>query len=264
MINIEDLLAIIAKLQNIRIREDCPGEQNQTLANIAPYTIEEAYEVADAIARQDWDKFRDALGGLLSQILFYAQLAQEQGEFDLTAIVAAAKEKIIQHHPHLFGDQQMGAGLNSDWNPPKAKEQYQQSSTEMAGTLAGISRAQPALTRAIKLQKRAAQAGFDWTSIDPVLEKIAEELGEVRAELSSTGNPDKLQGEIGDLLFACINLARHMGIDPEAAIRSCNDRFERRFRYIEYALCQSGSSLEEASLEEMDRLWEKAKSEDGF
>lgn len=262
MINIEDLLAIIAKLQDSR--QNYPWEQNQTqtLTNIAPYTIEAAYEAADAIARQDWDKFRDALGGLLSQILFYAQLAQEQKRFDLTAVVAAAKEKIIQHHSPLFGNQQMRASLSPGGDPPKTKEQYQYSSTETIGTFTGISRAQSALARAIKLQKCAAEVGFDWTSIEPVFEKIAEELGEVRAELSSTGNPDKLQGEIGDLLFACINLARHTGVDPEAAIHSCNDRFERRFRYIEYALCQRGSSLKEASLEEMDRLWEQAKSEE--
>jgi MazG family protein len=167
----------------------------------------------------------------------------------------ANKKKIIQRHSPIFGE-------NLIPHREPSREQCQKSSTDTIGTLAGISRAQPALTRAIKLQKRAARVGFDWTGIDPVLEKIAEELEEVRAELSSPGNPEKLQGEIGDLLFACINLARHVSVDPETAIHNCNDKFERRFRYIESVLSERGSSPAEASLEEMDTLWEKAKSKE--
>jgi ATP diphosphatase len=261
MNNIEDLLAIMAKLKDSE--QDCPWERTQTFANVAPYAIKEPYEakVADVITQQqDWNELRDELSDLLFQVLFYAQLAQEQGSFDFTTIVATTKEKAIRRHPHLFGDQQLGADLIPDLELPKAEGQCQQPSTEITGTFAGISHALPALTRAIRLQKRAAEVGFDWTSIDPALEKVEEELEEVRAELSSTVNPSKLQEEIGDLLFACVNLARHTGVDPEVAIRSCNDKFERRFRYIEYALYQRGSSPAEASLQEMNVLWEKAKS----
>jgi ATP diphosphatase len=240
----------------------CPWDLRQDFSSIAPYTIEEAYEVADAIARGDLADLRDELGDLLLQVVYHAHMAQEQGAFDFGDVVQAITEKMVRRHPHVFGD---ARGLDHEavgklWQDIKAREKASRAQTMPAqGALAGVPVALPALTRALKLQNKAGEVGFDWNDPLAVLAKIREEADEIEAELKA-GDRVKAAHEVGDLLFAVVNLARHLRADPEAVLRETNTKFERRFASIERALAARGKSPRQATLAEMDALWDEAKS----
>src|SRR5215470_9781264 len=241
----------------------CPWDLEQGFATIAPYTLEEAYEVADAIARGDMADLREELGDLLLQVVFHARMAQEQGAFDFGDVVHTITEKLLRRHPHVFG---AARGLSSEdvrqlWERIKDEEKARKGGAEPAGALAGVPVALPALTRALKLQDKAGKVGFDWNDPLAVLAKIREETDEIAAELAS-GDARAARAEVGDLLFAVVNLARHLGADPEAALRATNQKFERRFGYIEQALAAAGKTPEQSSLVEMDELWNAAKRRD--
>ena len=237
----------------------CPWDLEQSFATIAPYTIEEAYEVADAIARGDLADLRDELGDLLLQVVFHARLAEEQGAFDFSGVVEAITAKMIRRHPHVFGD---ARSLTPDqvkalWGEIKAAERRGKPAAPQ-GALAGVPLAMTALTRAFKLQEKAGKVGFDWNDARAVLAKIREEIDEVEAELDA-GRPELAEAELGDLMFVIVNLARHLKADPETALRRANAKFERRFGYIERALADEGRKPEQATLAEMDVLWNEAK-----
>lgn len=236
----------------------CPWDLEQDFASIAPYTIEEAYEVADAIERGDPEDLRDELGDLLLQVVYHARMAEEAGMFDFGDIVEAITAKMIRRHPHVFGDQTArDAGMaKGQWERIKAEERAGKSS---GGHLDSIPAALPALTRALKLQARAARVGFDWGECGPVLDKIEEEIGELRQALASGETTARVEEELGDLLFATVNLARHLDTDPEQALKRANAKFISRFSHIEKRLTASGRSLDEADLEEMEALWQEAK-----
>jgi ATP diphosphatase len=268
--DIARLIEIMAALR--KPGSGCPWDLEQDFSTIAPYTIEEAYEVADAIARGDFDDLRDELGDLLLQVAFHARMAEEAGRFDFGDVVHAITAKLVRRHPHVFGD----AGrlptdaVNALWERIKKEEQAERAarrsmtgnadaSNGHAGALAGVPRNLPALTRALKLQEKAGKVGFDWNDPLAVLAKIREEADEIARELAS-GRRQEAAAETGDLLFAVVNLARHIGADPEAALRDTNVKFERRFAFIEQALAAAGKKPEQSSLAEMDALWEAAKS----
>jgi ATP diphosphatase len=247
----------------------CPWDLEQNFSTIAPYTLEEAYEVADAIARNDLDDLREELGDLLLQVVFHARMAQEQGIFDFGDVVEAITAKLLRRHPHVFGD---AGGLTPKaveglWERIKAEEKAERRArgthegSGSIGALAGVPVALPALTRALKLQSKAGTVGFDWNDPLAVLAKIREEANEI-AEAIAAGDQKQAEGEVGDLLFAVVNLARHLDIDPEAALRATNQKFERRFASIERTLAQRGKSPSESSLAEMDALWDAAKAEE--
>lgn len=253
----------LARLLNImdRLRDPdggCPWDLQQSFATIAPHTIEEAYEVVEAIEFGDRAALKDELGDLLFQVVFYARLGKEEGCFDFEAIVDAISEKMLRRHPHVFGDAAVedAAGQTIAWEALKAAERDEK---KTAGTLDGVSTALPALTRAMKLQARAARVGFDWSEAGQVLDKIEEEISEVRAEMVETPSIDRLEDEMGDLLFACVNLTRKLNVDPETALRRGNAKFEHRFRSIEAALAADGRKPGQATLDEMEALWIKAK-----
>ncbi|WP_291853157.1 nucleoside triphosphate pyrophosphohydrolase [Bradyrhizobium sp.] len=246
----------------------CPWDIEQTFATIAPYTIEEAYEVVDAIARGDLDDLRDELGDLLLQVVYHARMAEEQNAFAFGDVVEAITCKMIRRHPHVFADKDghiAPAGVKSAWERIKAEEKAERAARRLSpetghkSLLASVKTGQPALTRAMALQRQASTVGFDWNDPRAVLNKIREEADEIEAALDC-GDAEELAAETGDLLFALVNLARHVGADPEAALRGANAKFERRFAHIERALAASGRSLEEASLAEMDALWNEAKA----
>jgi ATP diphosphatase len=250
----------------------CPWDLEQNFATIAPYTIEEAYEVADAISRGDLDDLKDELGDLLLQVVFHARMAQEQGTFAFPDVVQAITEKLIRRHPHVFGDNR---GLNTDevnvqWDAIKAQERAAKadaagtpappnSVSRRDGALSGVSAGLPALMRALKLQRKASKVGFDWNDPKAVLAKIREEADEIEAELDA-GKRDEIEAEIGDLMFAVVNLARHLDVDTETALRATNLKFERRFAAIEDALATRGKTPSDATLDEMDALWNDAKA----
>lgn len=254
------LLDIMARLRDPQA--GCPWDLEQTFATIAPHTIEEAYEVAEAIEAGDVAALKDELGDLLFQVVFYAQMAKEAGNFDFAAVAAAISDKMVRRHPHVFGEAKIESAerQTAAWEAQKARERQEKGEDS---ALAGVSVALPALTRALKLQKRAGRVGFDWPDALPVLDKIAEEAAELKRELEIGGDADRLEDELGDLLFAGVNLARKLGVDPERALRRSNRKFESRFRHIERALAAQGRSPPEASLEEMDALWEDAKRGEG-
>ena len=233
----------------------CPWDLEQSFETIAPYTIEEAYEVADAIARGDRSDLCQELGDLLLQPVYHAELAEEEGSFTFDDVVEAVCRKMIRRHPHVFGDEKTRSAklAKSFWEDTKARESRDEG--EGRRTLDGIPVALPGLTRAVKLQTKAAKVGFDWPSTDEVHDKIAEEAAELRR-----AGPEERAGELGDLLFALANLARHWGIDPEGAIRAANQKFERRFRFIEDELAKLGRKPSDSSLAEMDELWNGAKA----
>ena len=236
----------------------CPWDLEQNFATIAPYTLEEAYEVADAVARGDRAGLKDELGDLLLQVVYHARMAEEEGAFDFGDVVAGITEKLIRRHPHVFSDKQ---GLTPEavsglWERIKAEEKAARGETA-AGALAGVPLALPALTRALKLQQKAGRVGFDWNDPRAVLAKIREEADEIEAELDRR---EAAAAEVGDLLFAVVNLARHFGADPEGVLRATNAKFERRFAAIEKALAARGKKPQDASLEEMDALWDAAKA----
>ena len=261
------LLDIMAKLRTPVT--GCPWDLEQNFATIAPYTIEEAYEVADAIARGDLDDLREELGDLLLQVVFHARMAEERHAFAFGDVVEAITRKMIRRHPHVFGDdngQLTSSDVRGNWDRIKGEEKAERAATrppaENAHTslLSGIKAGQPALVRAMELQRKAATVGFDWNDPRAVLKKIREETAEIETALERNDRSE-LESETGDLLFALVNLARHVGTDPEMALRTCNVKFERRFAYIERALQARGQTLEDASLDEMDALWNEAKKE---
>lgn len=246
----------------------CPWDLEQDFATIAPYTLEEAYEVADAIARGDLDDLRDELGDLLLQVVFHARMAQERRAFEFGDVVQAITEKLIRRHPHVFGDLKgkTAEEVEGLWDQIKAEEKAAKNARtaardgapEDAGALSGVPVGMTALTRALKLQDKAGKVGFDWNDPLAVLSKIREECDEIEAEIAA-GDRDKAAGEVGDLLFAVVNLARHLDADPEAALRGCNQKFVRRFAAIERALKAQGKRPQDATLAEMDALWDEAK-----
>lgn len=261
--DIAQLLEIMAALRTPGT--GCPWDLEQNFATIAPYTIEEAYEVADAIARGDLADLRDELGDLLLQVVFHARMAQEQGVFEFGDVVQALTEKLVRRHPHVFGDMRglTPAAVEGLWDRIKREERAQKASgrrdEEPAGALAGVPVALPALTRALKLQAKAGKVGFDWNDPRAVLAKIREEADEIEAELAA-GQHAAAGAEVGDLLFAAVNLARHLDVDPEATLRAANQKFERRFGAIERALADQGRTPQGATLAEMDELWNDAKA----
>ena len=259
------LLDIMAALRTPQI--GCPWDLAQDFSTIAPYTLEEAYEVADAIARGDLADLREELGDLLLQVVFHARMAQEQGAFDFGDVVAAITEKLIRRHPHVFGDtrEHTPQAVEGLWERIKAQEAQEKIARKGAsadeGALAGVPVAFPALTRALKLQAKASKVGFDWNDPRAVLRKIREEADEIEAELDRAERDDAATAaEVGDLLFAVVNLARHLRADPEAVLRQTNRKFERRFAAIERALATQGKTPAEATLAEMDGLWNAAKA----
>ncbi|MCC7412922.1 MAG: nucleoside triphosphate pyrophosphohydrolase [Gammaproteobacteria bacterium] len=254
------LLDIMARLRDPR--DGCPWDREQTLLSIVPHTLEEAYEVADAIERGDHADLVDELGDLLFQIVFYARIAEEQGLFAFADVAAAIADKLERRHPHVFADARVAdaAAQSAAWEAHKQREREARAGNGAPGTLAGIGRALPALTRAVKLQRRAARVGFDWAHIEPVWCKVEEELAELRAAAADPArDPRRVEDEMGDVLFACVNLARHAGVDPEGALRRTNTKFEQRFGYIEARLRDAGVRIEDAGAEQMELLWEEAK-----
>ncbi len=253
------LLEIMAALRTPG--SGCPWDIEQTFETIAPYTLEEAYEVADAIARGDLPGLREELGDLLLQVAFHARMAQEQAAFDFGDVVEAITTKLLRRHPHVFGDEKglSPRQVEALWDRIKTKEKAERGALpERSGALAGVPVALPALTRALKLQAKAGKVGFDWNDPLAVLEKIREEADEIEAEISE--QQQKAAAEVGDLLFAVVNLARHLNADPEGALRATNHKFERRFAAIEHALAAQGKAPQDATLTEMDAVWDAAKA----
>ncbi|RJL18146.1 nucleoside triphosphate pyrophosphohydrolase [Paracoccus siganidrum] len=251
------LIDIMAELRDPD--RGCPWDVEQDFASIAPYTIEEAHEVADAIERKAWDELPGELGDLLLQVVFHAQMAREAGMFDFADCAAAISDKLVFRHPHVFGEESRDKSAEQqvrDWEAIKAVERAGKAER---GTLDGVAMGLPALTRAIKLQNRAARVGFDWPGAGEVLEKISEETAEL-VEARDRLDAEALDEEFGDLLFVMANLARHLKIDPELALRRANAKFTRRFRFIEAALAEAGRRPEDSDLAEMDRLWDRAKA----
>ena len=270
MYKLEDLLHLMARLRDPQ--HGCPWDLRQDYASIVPHTLEEAYEVADAIARGDFPQLRDELGDLLFQVVYYSQLGREDGHFDFAQVVDGITRKLVRRHPHVFPDGDLHgpldlprldeATIKRRWEEIKAEERAEKAAApEQLSLLDDVPAALPALSRAAKLQKRAANVGFDWADATPVVAKIQEELDEVR-EAMANGQAAQVAEEVGDLLFVMVNLARHLQVDAEDALRQANAKFERRFRFIEEALKAQDRSPQEASLEEMDALWDAAKVEE--
>ncbi|MEO4047877.1 nucleoside triphosphate pyrophosphohydrolase [Pseudomonas sp. CAU 1711] len=264
---LDDLLHLMARLRDPQY--GCPWDLKQDYASIVPHTIEEAYEVADAIERGDFAHLPGELGDLLFQVVYYSQLAREEGRFDFAAVVDAITAKLVRRHPHVFPDGDLygapdmarleEAAIKQRWEEIKAEERAEKAAApEQLSLLDDVPAALPALSRAAKLQKRAAQVGFDWPEALPVVDKLREELDEV-LEAMSENDAEAIAEEIGDLLFVGVNLARHLRVDPESALRAANAKFERRFRYIEQALRDAGRPIENCNLEELDALWGEAK-----
>jgi MazG family protein len=251
---IENLLDIMAQLR--KPQTGCPWDLQQDFRSIAPYTLEEAYEVVDAIEQGDARALEEELGDLLFQVVYHAQMAHEAGWFDFHAVAAGICEKLVRRHPHVFGDDviKTAEAQTHAWELHKERERGQQESL-----LEGVPLALPALTRAEKLQKRAARAGFDWPSIHGVSEKVEEELNELREELQADADAAAVMDEAGDLLFAAVNLLRHAGIDPEAALRQANQKFSRRFGMVEKLSEAAGATVAETDLDTLDYYWDQAK-----
>src|SRR6185312_9044401 len=259
----------IERLQSLmkRLRDPvagCPWDRVQSFATIAPYTIEEAYEVADAVAQDDLRALKDELGDLLFQVVFHARMAEELGAFDFDQVAEAITDKIVRRHPHVFGPEgAVDASGAVAWEAQKAAERAAKAEGKPLSALDGVGVALPALTRALKLQKRAARVGFDWSEIQPVVESIGRELAELEAEIKAAQkDPLRLTDELGDVLFSVVNLARFLDVDPEAALRATNAKFERRFRHIEQRLAETGEGPEQVSLERMEDLWVEAKKKE--
>ncbi|MCO5071353.1 MAG: nucleoside triphosphate pyrophosphohydrolase [Rhizobiaceae bacterium] len=266
--DISRLIEIMAALRDPAT--GCPWDVEQSFKTIAPYTIEEAYEVADAIARDDLADLREELGDLLLQVVYHSRMAEEEHIFEFGDVVEAITTKMIRRHPHVFGDEQArSAGMAKGvWDKIKAEEKAERQEKRTAlggdrsqlqeGYLDSVPVAMPALTRALKLQERAAKVGFDWKEAVPILDKIEEEIGELRAAMKA-GEQASIKDEFGDVLFAMVNFARHLNLDAESALTGTNDKFRSRFHFVESVLRDQGRSLEEASLDEMETLWQKAK-----
>ena len=258
---IEQLVEIMATLRDPQ--KGCPWDLKQNFATIVPHTIEEAYEVADAIEQQEWNDVREELGDLLFQVIFYSQLGKEQGLFDFDDVVSGINEKLIRRHPHVFGESEFAddAAIKANWEAEKAKERAAKG--EDNSLLANIPNALPALLRADKIQKRCAKHGFDWDTVGPVVEKVREEIDEVMDEVIQV-SPDqgKIEEEVGDLLFAVVNLSRHLNVKPESALQRANKKFERRFREVEKSVLEQGKRIDDCSLEMLDSEWEKVKRQE--
>jgi ATP diphosphatase len=260
--SIDDLLAIMSRLRD-PVR-GCPWDQKQSFRTILPYTLEEAYEVAEAIEREDMDELRDELGDLLLQVVFHAQMASEGGSFTFTDVVRGICEKMLRRHPHVFGEADFADEheVRASWEREKAAEREGKGRAETGSLLEGVAHALPALVRAQKLQRRTALVGFDWDDIDGVIDKVREELSECEQTVSVHADPTDRVHELGDLLFACVNLARHLDVDAEQALRAANHRFERRFAVVEAGLRRQGKEPGPGTRSEMERLWETAKAEE--
>jgi ATP diphosphatase len=257
---LDDLLAVMARLRDPE--HGCPWDVQQDFATIAPYTLEEAYEVADAIDRGDFDDLREELGDLLLQVVFHAQMASERGLFDFADVAHGIADKMRRRHPHVFGEERYEniEAQTRAWEDIKAVERAERGQAHDASALAGISRGLPEWKRAAKLQQRAASVGFEWREPGPMLEKLAEEVDEVRAEFDAGADTARLEDELGDVLFVTANLARHAGVDFSRALRRANAKFERRFRCMETLAAGEGRPLAERSLDEQEALWRQAKA----
>lgn len=260
------MIAPITRLREImaKLRDPetgCPWDVEQDFASIAPYTIEEAYEVLDAINRGDLEELREELGDLLLQVVFHSQMASEAGHFTLDDVANAISDKMVRRHPHVFGsaEERDAASQTVAWEAQKAAERAQKGSG--SSHLDGVALALPALLRALKLQKRAARAGFDWATTAPIYDKLQEEVGELK-EAEASGSQDAIEDELGDLLFVCANLARRLKTDPEAALRRANDKFERRFRRMEALASEQGIDFDSLDLDAQEALWQQTKSEE--
>lgn len=255
------LLDIMARLRDPE--SGCPWDREQTYATIVPYTLEEAYEVADAIERSDFEALKGELGDLLFQVVYYCQFAREEGRFEFDDVVRAISEKLVRRHPHVFGDE-TGMSipeLHVRWEQFKAEERAEKAGRSVS-VLDDVPHALPALARAQKLQKRAASVGFDWPSVDGVFDKVAEEIAELKAEIGQSDNSERVSDELGDLLFALVNLSRHWGLKAEDALRQANAKFERRFRAVEARVSALGKSPRDLPLGELDALWDEVKREE--
>jgi ATP diphosphatase len=270
MYRLDDLLHLMARLRDPQY--GCPWDLKQDYASIVPHTIEEAYEVADAIERGDFAHLPGELGDLLFQVVYYSQLAREEGRFEFATVVDAIVRKLVRRHPHVFPDGDLygapdmarleEAAIRQRWEEIKAEERAEEAAApQQLSLLDDVPSALPALSRAAKLQKRAAHVGFDWADALPVVDKVREELDEV-LEAMSENDPQAIAEEIGDLLFVAVNLARHLKVDPEAALRGANAKFERRFRFIEQSLRERARPIEDCSLDELDALWGEAKKQE--
>ena len=260
MYSIDSLLEIMQQLRDPG--RGCPWDREQTLASLVPFTLEEAYEVAETIEAGELKELPDELGDLLFQIVFYAQVGKELGEFDFKTIIEKICDKLIRRHPHVFADEQIANAAEQTlaWEKHKARERQNSAAAEVSTsqTLHGVSLALPALTRAAKLQRRAARVGFDWPDFHGVIDKLREETAELEQAIAQQSDKPVLADEIGDLLFSCVNLARHLDIDPETALRQANKKFERRFAFVEQQLAVQGG-VQQASLDEMEQAWQQAK-----
>ncbi len=259
---LDELLAIMARLRDPE--RGCPWDVQQDFASIASYTIEEAYEVVDAIDRGDFDDLRDELGDLLLQVVFHARMAEEAGRFEFADVVHSISSKMRRRHPHVFGDVSYAdvAEQVRAWDAIKAAERAGKGAVADPSALAGISSGLPEWKRALKLQQRAAAVGFTWSGPQPVLDKLIEEADEVRAEFASGSDPARLEDEIGDVLFVAVNLARHAGVDFSRALRHANAKFERRFRVMEGLAAAEGGSFAERDLAGQEALWQRAKAQE--
>lgn len=261
--DMNDLLAVMARLRDPET--GCPWDVKQSFATIAPYTIEEAHEVADAIARGDLEGLKDELGDLLLQVVYHAQMASEQSRFAFADVVDSITRKMIRRHPHVFEDSSRREEFMATdlWDRIKSQEKAERGEVQrLKSVLDEVPAGMPALTRAVKLQKGAAKVGFDWPDLVPVLAKAEEELSELKDAMAGNAGPESIAEEFGDLLFVLANLARHLGLDPEATLRGANAKFVRRFQSIEAALAAQGRTPKDSSLEEMDALWEAAKTDE--
>ncbi|WP_083838824.1 nucleoside triphosphate pyrophosphohydrolase [Ectothiorhodospira sp. PHS-1] len=266
---LDEVLGIMARLRDPE--RGCAWDLKQTYDSIVSHTLEEAYEVADAIARRDFDELRSELGDLLLQVVFHARMAEEEGRFDFNDVAHTLADKLIRRHPHVFAGVRFESedAQHAAWETEKARERADRQGVgsggnePASGVLDGIALTLPALARAAKIQKRAARVGFDWADATPILDKIHEELDEVRAEMGAGAPHARLEDELGDVLFAVANLARHLKVDPEAALRRTNAKFERRFRFMEETLTREGSRMEDESLEALEALWQLAKTRVG-
>ncbi|WP_114766114.1 nucleoside triphosphate pyrophosphohydrolase [Vibrio rhodolitus] len=259
---IEQLEQIMATLRDPQ--KGCPWDRKQTFDTIVPHTLEETYEVVDAIHNQDWSNLKEELGDLLFQVIFYSQLAKEQGLFDFSAVVETVNEKLTRRHPHVFSDVEFESdeAINANWEVEKAKEKAEAGKSEQS-ILDSIPNSLPALLRATKIQKKCARFGFDWDSLGPVVDKVREELDEVLEEsMLADSKQENIELELGDLMFAVVNLARHLDTNPEVALAKANLKFARRFAGVEEKVYQDGKNLSDCSLDELEQYWQKIKQEE--
>jgi MazG family protein len=255
------LIAVMARLRDPE--GGCPWDLEQTFDTIAPYTIEEAYEVADAIGQKDMGALKEELGDLLLQVVYHARMAEEEQAFGFEDVARAIADKMVRRHPHVFGDATVAdaEAQTASWEAQKAAERVARAGSQSA--LDGVPLAMPALTRAEKLTRRAARVGFDWPHVDPVFDKLAEEIGELRREIAAGAPRERLEDELGDVLFCAANLARHLKIDPEHALRAANSKFERRFRAVEDSFAAEGGDIADATLDAMEERWQRVKKSEG-